>query len=45
MQQHGSKYFAHRQTSTREVGSKGKSFFLKEIMVHIKFKGTAHGAQ
>ena len=26
-------------------GQKVKLFFLKEIMVHIKFKGTAHRAQ
>ena len=40
MQQHGSKYFAHRHTG---VGSKGQTiFFLKVVMLHIKLKGIEH---
>ena len=38
---YGSKYFAHSHTLNLGVGSNGQNiFFLKEVMLHIKLKGT-----
>ena len=42
MQQHGSKYFANRHTlNPGGFGQKVNPFFLKVVMLHIKFKGIA----
>ena len=43
MQQHGSKYFAHRRIFDTGVELKGQTiYFLKEVMLHIKLKGIEH---
>ena len=40
MQQHGSKYFAHRHSLDSGGGIKrSKHFFLKVVILHIKLKG------
>ena len=40
MQQDGSKYFASRHTLDPGGGVKrSKPFFMKEVLLHIKFKG------
>ena len=52
MQQHGSKYFAHRHTLNPGGGGGGgggvkrsNHFFLKVVvMLHIKLKGIEHRA-